>query len=468
MKRPLCALCILFGGMLSAADAPVARLGVASDIHLDTPERSGWFRKALEFFRDEGVDAVAIPGDIANRGRLDELRLCADIWFEVFPGDKAPDGRHVERLFIYGNHDAEAWWWHPDMKNRDEEWKKANALGCDGLYVRAWKQCFGEEYSPVWRKKVKGLDFIGVHWEDRKGYHPPIEAWMAEHGGELDPTLPFFVIQHPHPKDTVYGPNAWGHDDGEAVRALSACPNAVVLSGHSHYSLTDERGVWQGAFTSIGCSSLYDSSTEYSEAENGNRNRFDPREKDAERRRTMRSVSQGGHQGLLIDVHRDKLVVRRWCFVRDAQLGEDLVVPLPAAPDSPFSFAERAKARKAPQFPDGAEVKVAVLAAPPPCARKGFGEPCVHVTFPGALPVDGCRAFEYDVRVVGADGAALLERTVLAPGFNAVRQEPEPSGECLFAQGKLPHGVPLRFEVSPMECFGNKGEAIISGNLTIP
>ena len=84
----------------------LARLGVLSDIHLDEPERAGCFRKALLHFRDAGVDGVVIVGDIANLGRLSELDLCAHIWFDVFPDDKAPDGRHVERLFVYGNHDV--------------------------------------------------------------------------------------------------------------------------------------------------------------------------------------------------------------------------------------------------------------------------------------------------------------------------------------------------------------------------
>ena len=50
---------------------------------------------------------------------------------------------------------------------------------------------------------------------------------------------------------------AWGHDKGIATKTLSNYPNAIAFSGHSHYSLTDERSIWQGAFTSIGQSSLY-------------------------------------------------------------------------------------------------------------------------------------------------------------------------------------------------------------------
>jgi hypothetical protein len=79
---------------------------------------------------------------------------------------------------------------------------------------------------------------------------------MAKDGKKIDPSLPFFYVQHPHLKDTCYGPWAWGHDAGITTKTLSAYPNAIAFSGHSHYSLTDERTIWQGAFTSVGTGSF--------------------------------------------------------------------------------------------------------------------------------------------------------------------------------------------------------------------
>ena len=463
-RRSFLAGCVSAGmvGYGARAARPLARLGVLSDVHLNEPGRSGYFRKALEFYRDAGVDGVVIAGDIADTGNVQELEMCARIWFEVFPDDKAPDGRRVERLFVYGNHDVEAWRWHPKMKAHDEEWRKLHGIGYGDQRARIWEKCFHEAYKPIWQKTVKGMTFIGTHW-DGNGYRPPVEPYLREHGREIDPSLPFFYIQHPHPKDTVYGPNAWGHDEGESTRALSAFPNAVALTGHSHYSLTDERSVWQGAFTSIGTASLYDSSTEYTDAENGNRNRFDPREKKQERRRIMRSVPGIGRQGMLFDVYRDRLLIARRSFMDDAPLGDDWAVPLPAAPGSPFSFAVRAGRRQAPQFPADAVVRAQILQTPPPCARKGFAEPCAHVTFPGARPSGKCRVFGYVVHVVDKDGKVRLARRVLAPAFNRPQPDAEPQGECLFALSELPAGEPLRFEVRAMECFGRTGAPICSG-----
>ena len=56
-----------------------------------------------------------------------------------------------------------------------------------------------------------------------------------------DPTKPVFVISHLNPSDTVYGSDDWGNDDIADV--LKDYPQVVSLSGHSHYSIIDERSI---------------------------------------------------------------------------------------------------------------------------------------------------------------------------------------------------------------------------------
>ena len=80
------------------------RLGVLSDIHLRRAGDEAPFRRALEYFRSRQVDGVIVAGDIANDGAVSQLVLAAETWYSVFPDDRLPDGRRVERLFILGNH----------------------------------------------------------------------------------------------------------------------------------------------------------------------------------------------------------------------------------------------------------------------------------------------------------------------------------------------------------------------------
>jgi 3',5'-cyclic AMP phosphodiesterase CpdA len=90
------------------------KFGVISDVHLRVnPVGPGLaagydvmtLERTLTWYRDQGVDAVAVVGDIADRGIVAEMEAFAATWFKVFPNDRAPDGRRVERIVLYGNHD---------------------------------------------------------------------------------------------------------------------------------------------------------------------------------------------------------------------------------------------------------------------------------------------------------------------------------------------------------------------------
>jgi hypothetical protein len=51
---------------------------------------------------------------------------------------------------------------------------------------------------------------------------------------------------------------------------------------------------------------------------------------------------------------------------------------------------------------------------------------------------------------------------VLAPDFYLPVSKAGKPGSCVFALAELPKGVHIRFDVTPIECFGKKGRAIRS------
>ena len=277
--------CRFFKGNGFAAGAPDVTFGVVSDIHIYKRAQPGdpeltqanelTFVRTLEWFRDQGVDGVIIAGDMADSGAIEQLQIVADAWNRVFPGDRAPDGRRVERLFVYGNHDLGGVPYARGFyKGLSEKEIAAKIIYPDPKAV--WEKIFHEPFEPIWTKDVKGYRFVGAHWWSQMGcrgkdetFNDGIADWYAAHAKEIDPARPFFHIQHPHPKDTCYGAWAWGRDIGLSTKALSAFPNAVAFSGHSHYPLTDERSVWQGAFTSVGTSSLRYMASGYEEFPDG-------------------------------------------------------------------------------------------------------------------------------------------------------------------------------------------------------
>ena len=247
----------------------VARLkfGVVSDIHIiaENTDRTGQgntrtLKRTFKWFDAQGADGVIIAGDMADAGLISQLQCVADAWNAVFPGNRSRlDGRPVEKLFIYGNHDWEGFNYGYNIFDVPSGELPADMIRNVGM-KKVWEEVFEEEYAPIYKKEIKGYSFIGAHWDGANGSGwgnaPDLAPFFAAHGKELDPALPFFYFQHPHPKDTCYGSWAWGHDDGRSTKVLSGYSNAIAFSGHSHYSLLDERTLWQGAFTSIGTGSL--------------------------------------------------------------------------------------------------------------------------------------------------------------------------------------------------------------------
>ena len=445
------AFSLLAGTRLARAEAtalsgePDVRFGVLSDVHLRNPGDEDTLVKAFEYFRDRGADGVIIAGDIADNGRISQLQRCADAWKRVFPGDKGLGGRHVEKLFIYGNHDI--WGLHYAQQQDHELARKEGIAYTDERPAQVWEEVFGEPYSDFWIKNVKGFAFIGGHWTKNDQFDG-LEAFLAAHAKEIDPAKPFFYTQHSHPKDTCIGPWAWGRDNGASTRALSKYPNAVAFSGHSHYPLTDERSVWQGAFTSINTASLRYCSHDLSLRENlhGNGHGFTGEK----RRHLMKTLeTSNGRHGMLVSVYGSLLAIERRDFVSGKSLGDDWVLSVPCRDDQ--SFAARAKKRSAPQFAADAKAEVAV--------ENGL----LAVRFPAAKTVKKCRVFEYEVTAtLVEDGVDLVQaqRRVVANDFYLPESSEGAPGFCLFSPAELPIKGHTVFSVRPLDCFGLKGEPI--------
>ena len=424
---------------LAAAYAPGRKpnmtFGVVSDIHIRiAPDGNGMrpshdcsaFIHTLEWFRDQKVDAVMVAGDLADTGLVKELEAVAAAWWKVFPDSKAPDGRHVERVFITGNHDWDAYTYdggvfvkklYPD----EAEWNR-NLL-CKDL-KGCWERIMQEPYVPIYRKDVKGYSFVGAHWQNEP-CHPKCEtafrhvgAWFAENGAKLDPSKPFFYCQHAHLQNTVYGAWAWGHDSGETTAALKAFPNAVAFSGHSHYSLTDERSIWQGGFTSLGTASLRACAVPGDELhpdsgyENawGGQNAF----------KAMRPIPEKSRQGMLVRVFDDCIAFTRRDFAIDKMLGGDWVMPLPAAKNQAFSFATRRAKQKPPSFAAGAKLTVAKVETANRGGRVKINgvkkdipaekKPSLRLEFPSADAVRDTRPFAYEATFTPEGGKAVVKR----------------------------------------------------------
>ena len=427
-------------------------VGVLSDIHLRGEDSAGTFIHALEYYRSQKVDAVIVAGDMADQGLAPQLKVVADAWYKVFPKDKGLDGKRTEKLFIYGNHDVTASTWQGVI----------NEVGADvaekqGIHKRpaeVWKQCFHEEYSPIWIKKVKGYSFIGAHWHD--GNIPGLEEFMQKHADDLGTDKPFFYIQHPHLKNTCNGPWAWGQDDGTVTEIMNRYPNAVAFSGHSHSPLNDERNFWQDKFTSVGTASL---SYMYPMPARENTKQDDW---GGHQSTQMASMGCGdGKQGMLMKVYDNAITFECREFVYDQTVADTWVTPFPISAKEPLTFENRKKKARIPQFSLSAKATVSKATGKD---RYGVEQEQVTVHFPNVLKKDtGVRAFDYEVQVehewLDVRFISCTKR-VLSPHCFMPESHDTDEVICVFGVSELPKEFHYRFVIRPCECFGKKGEPI--------
>ncbi len=444
-----------FAQKVSEMGAPRLCIGILSDIHVRNEETCKTFRHALEYFREREVDGVLIAGDMADDGLERQMKVIADTWFSVFPKDKLPNGKHVERLFVYGNHDMEAHTYH-DYRNMgisDEEALK-DAIG--PRHKQLWKKYYKETYQPVYMKTVKGYHFIGAHWEDwSKTKDAP--AFIEQHKTELSGPKPFFYFQHAHPRNTTYGEWAWGQDNGDVTKALSQFPNAIAFSGHSHLPLDNEYSLWQEEFTSLNTSSL-----SYLCPLGGRENSYVDGGADVPSQ-MKRANHRDKKQGMVMTVYDNSITFERREFVYDEPVGDNWIIPLPMK-GAQMSFENRRKKAVAPEFAKGDKVSIREIAEGED--RYGVKQPQVEVKFPSVLKKrTGVRAVDYEIQVEQqyVDTLTVVgTKRVYSPGAHLGENHDEQDVVCLFGKSELPSTHKYRFAVRPCESFGKKGQPIYS------
>lgn len=423
------------------------KFGIVSDIHIADKSRAAQFEHALKYFRERGTDAVVIGGDIADWGTVGQLQMAADVWRRVFPNGCGKDGRHVEPIVVYGNH---------ELDGKAYQTKNPAARGLE--YVAddpkgVWKRIFGMDYETIFEKTVKGYSFVCVQWEMGGGYMSrggDIGRFLEARRARLEGTKPFFYVAHVHPFGTV-GEMCAPYDYGDSTAALSRFPNAIALTGHSHSTLTDERMLWQGSFTSIGTSSL-GYVIPYQGRENGH---------------GMGVGGVGGEQmpqlplgecrqGLFATICDNAAVFERIDFANgEMKLGDNWIVPVPT--DGSLSLAHRASAVPPPAFTKGVGITVVRRIGKD---RRGHDTDQIVVEFPAATA--GGRAFDYEVSGSYSvrDVSAQVVRRVFSRYYGAASEIDVKPSSCVFARNEFPSSGSVTFSVRPVDSFGRLGAAI--------
>lgn len=222
------------------------RVGVMSDSQLSSLRflKSDTFEKntaaAFKTFAKLGCNMILFAGDICNSAGASGYKKFRSCIFAAY-GDNPPLIQ-----CIMGNHD---YYLRPFAR-------------------RLFERMLGQ--SPFTHYEVNGFHFIGASPDSgsmRNGYRHTAE-WLD---GELKKACasasarPVFVMTHNAAENTVYGSEDWG--DVNLGKTLSKWPCVINFSGHTHYSLLDERSVYAGDYIALNTQSV-----SYIELEKGKQN----------------------------------------------------------------------------------------------------------------------------------------------------------------------------------------------------
>ena len=427
-----------------AGETPALRFGVVADMHVTTPASCAMTEKAFRYLKARGADAVMVPGDMSDWGLRSGLEYFKATWDKVFAGTD------VVPLFCTGNHEYDGWWYGDmTMDMHANGYSEDEALSKLGIEAE-WERIFGEKFAPIRVRTVKGYSFVSG---EERGYKE-LGGWLAAHGASLAGDRPFFYFQH----EAIGGTTGDARrETDEVFAALKDFPNAVAFTGHTHRPFNDERLIWQGEFTVLAAPSI-----SYNGAGGKYENGPGPRNgtsKQAMPEVTTRFDLRGG-QMFFVSVYGDRMVVERLDVEEDCAAGAPpWVVPL-AGGGKPYAIEARAAKSVAPEFPAGATLATETRNT---VNRSGWWIIAMDCEFPSAVPPEGERVFDYEIRAVPKDGSEPLVKRFLSPAYAKMAKfEPERQ-RFWFDVAELPQDREYVIEVRARNCYGKTSRPLVSG-----
>jgi 3',5'-cyclic AMP phosphodiesterase CpdA len=381
---------------------------VISDIHI---KKSGTidmqkFHDALKQLNEQAPkqDAVVVVGDLTDNGLQEEY----DRFFSVYDVKKQPQ---VVSLMAIGNHD-----YRNGLSEAGAQKRFLTETGMESIYDH---------------KVIKGYHFIILGTENglTVGYYSKEQIqWLGEQLEQAEkdsPKKPIFVFLHHPLKNTVFGSERVTAMNGELLyNTLKQYPQVIHFSGHTHYPLDDPRTIHQKDFTSVGTSSVSYiwTGTGYLQGE-------------------LPPGHQNISQGLIVEVYKNKVVIKRRDFHKNDWTGKPWEIKLPVKANQ-FAYTETRDPIK-PFFPKDASITV---------AEEKTTAKSLEITFTQA--VDNLLLHSYKVTAMEKEtGETVKEYKAFSEFYN----DPVPHLLTLPVQGLKPDTTYV-IEVTALDAFGNESK----------
>ena len=297
-------------------DKKTLKVGIISDSQIipSSKKEDEWLKifplhlkQSLEILKSHKIEVLIFAGDLTDSGTEYAYDEILSIYNDVY---KTEEEKPIFN-YIMGNHD----YWLSYMENGKFSPKLGDTKELQFLFYKKMKE------KPFTHKVINGYHFI--NWGSENGSmddpNQNIE-WIEKQikiSLEDDKTKPIIITTHFNAKDTVYGSKEYGTK--AITDEFKKYPNIIHFSGHSHYSLLDERSIWQKEFTSIQTQSV-----SYIELDQGFENGIIPCDEYGNLQ-----IAGKNYMGLIMDINEDKIEIQRISFENDVLYDKKWIIDLP-------------------------------------------------------------------------------------------------------------------------------------------
>lgn len=307
------------------------KFGVITDVHIPAFEAiEKNLYNALSILKERNVDLLIIAGDLCDQSQPWAYEMAKTV-FDSAWGDFRP-----QMLVVPGNH---------DLASRVRVW--------DGKAAKERLTRFWGKDSVNTHLVLNGFHFLGTSSfsdESEGKQDGGILDWLEE---ELKTACtgdgrPVFVVTHNPPARTLPG-SYKKTEDAHLGEILKKYPQVVSISGHTHFSLADEKSILQRDFTMINAGGLYCVCP--NEIPIPNREPLELKCRPADAYRKFPTM-------LYAEVSEHELRFERLYCNSGEKCGEDWIIPLPICKEN-FVYTDRRYEKAVPpHFSKGDFVKV--------------------------------------------------------------------------------------------------------------
>ena len=302
------------------------RFGIISDTHIDPEHPLNEKCKenlinTLKSLKSQKIDVLIVAGDSIDSSTDESFEQFIEIYNSIFTNELT----NPLLILLMGNH---------DYYNKNGKLKKEDA-----------QFRFEKYYLQKTLSHLKINNFHFIKWGSNDNEY--IKScnnydWINSKINKAilqDSKKPIFVITHLNAINTVHLSQYYGFEP--IFNTLKKYYQIIHLSGHSHFSLIDERSIWQNEFTSI-----QTQSTSFIELDYNFENGSVPKDEF-----NNNITAYNNPMGLIIDVSNDNIEVNRILFNENSFYGKKWEFKIPFLKENfMYEFNYRRQFFKPPFF----------------------------------------------------------------------------------------------------------------------